>query len=195
MTTETRDKWDARYRDAAAPGSPARVLADNLHLLPTTGAALDLACGLGANALLLAERGLAVSAWDISPVAIARLQAVAGERGVEVQAEARDVVRQPPPPDSFDVIVVSHFLERALAPALATALRPGGLLFYQTFTREGAGGRGPSNPAFRLGPNELLHLFSDLRLIVYREEGELGDPGAGLRGEAMLVGMKPASAG
>jgi len=191
MNDATRDKWDARYRDAAGPGAPARVLADNLHLLPANGAVLDLACGLGANALLLAERGLTVSAWDISPVAIARLQAVAGERGVEVQAEARDVERLPPPPDSFDVIVVSHFLERDLAPALATALRPGGLLFYQTFTREGAGGRGPSNPAFRLGPNELLQLFSGLRLVLYREEGDIGDAAAGLRGEAMLVGLKP----
>jgi 2-polyprenyl-3-methyl-5-hydroxy-6-metoxy-1,4-benzoquinol methylase len=192
MTDATRDKWDARYRDAAAPGSPARVLADNLHLLPTAGTALDLACGLGANALLLAERGLTVSAWDISPVAITRLQALADERGVEVQAEARDVLRQPPAPGSFDVIVVSHFLERALAPALMAALRPGGLLFYQTFTREGAGSRGPSNPAFRLGPNELLQLFTGLRLVLYREEGDIGDPAAGARGEALLIGQRQA---
>ena len=192
MTDATRDKWDARYRDAAAPGSPARVLADNLHLLPAAGAALDLACGLGANALLLAERGLTVSAWDISPVAITRLQALADERGVEVQAEARDVLRQPPAPGSFDVIVVSHFLERALAPALMAALRPGGLLFYQTFTREGAGSRGPSNPAFRLGPNELLQLFTGLRLVLYREEGDIGDPAAGARGEALLIGQRQA---
>ncbi len=188
MTTQLRNKWDARYRDAAGPGAPARVLAENVHLLPATGDALDLACGLGANALLLAERGLAVSAWDISPVAIERLQAVADERQLPLQTQVRDVARQPPAPESFDVIVVSHFLERALAPTLVAALRPGGLLFYQTFTREGAGNRGPSNPAFRLGPNELLTLFADLRLVLYREEADIGDPAMGLRGEAMLVG-------
>ncbi len=40
-------------------------------------------------------------------------------------------------PESFDVIVVSHLLDRTLAPALVAALRPGGLLYYQTSVRVG----------------------------------------------------------
>ena len=64
---------------------------------------------------------------------VARLHALAQQRGLPLHAEGRDVVAAPPAPTSFDVIVVSRFLERALAPALIQALRPAGLLLYQQF--------------------------------------------------------------
>jgi SAM-dependent methyltransferase len=185
------DQWNVRYA-AAEPGAAAWVLREYVHLLPKGGAALDLACGLGANALLLAERGLEVAAWDSSSVAIARLEQAAQERGLALQATVRDVVQQPPALNSLDVIVVSHFLERALFPVLLAALRPGGLLFYQTFTCERLVGTStPSNPDFVLQPNELLSLCSPLRLLVYREDGWAGDLTQGMRATAALVGMKP----
>jgi SAM-dependent methyltransferase len=171
---------------------PARVLRDFAHLLPIQGTALDLACGLGANALFLAQRGLSVWAWDVSPVAIRRLGGEAAARGLEVSARVRDLLAHPPRPESFDVIVVSRFLDRGLCPLIVDALRPGGLLFYQTFVRDKVGDGGPGNPVYRLDCNELLHLFSPLRLRVYREEGRIGDLREGFRDEAMLVGEKSA---
>ena len=182
-------KWDNRYRANADLPAPALVLAQNAHLLPRQGRALDLACGLGANALFLAGFGLSVEAWDLSPVAIQRLSAQIGSTALTVQV--RDVVTQPPEPDSFDVIVVSHFLERSLAPALSAALHPGGLIFYQTFTREAASDSGPSNPDYRLAANELLKLFPDLLLRIYREEGRVGDLSRGCRDLALLVAQRP----
>jgi SAM-dependent methyltransferase len=183
-----REKWDARHGDAQKRPVVAEVLAQNRHLLPAAGAALDLACGLGGNALLLAELGLEVKAWDLSPVAVRRLGETALQRGLpNLQAQVRDVEQAPPPADSFDVIVVSYYLERTLAPRIAAALRPGGLLFYQTFTCLAVGDEGPSNPAYRLDDNELLRLFSGLRLRFYREENRLGDLSRGARDVAMLV--------
>ena len=88
------------------------------------------------------------------------------------------------------MISVSYYLERALAPALSAALRPGGLLFYETFSRDAVSDGGPSNPAFRLAPNELLQLFGDLRVISYRELSTLGDTREGERDVAMLVAQK-----
>jgi tellurite methyltransferase len=129
-------------------------------------------------------------AWDLSPVAIGKLRDHAQAHGLPIRADVRDVERQPPDPDAFDVIVVSYFLERALAPALAAALRPGGLLFYQTWTREAVDDRGPGNPVFRLAPNELLHLFPGLRVVAYREEGLFGNTTEGLRDEAWLVAAR-----
>lgn len=185
-------RWDARYREAdSAQVAPAEVLRENAHLLPAAGDALEVACGLGGNALFLAERGLNVQAWDISGVAIERLAETAGARELRVQARQRDVVAHPPEPASVDVLVVTRFLERDLAPALCAALRPGGLVFYQTFTRETVDAGGPSNPAFRLAPNELLDMFRDLRLLVYREEGRVGRLDEGFRNEALLVARKP----
>ncbi|MDM7322155.1 MAG: class I SAM-dependent methyltransferase [Gammaproteobacteria bacterium] len=184
------DLWNSRYVDAEC-GAAAWVLHEHAHLLPAKGDALDLACGLGANALRLAKHGLRVWAWDFSSVAIERLGAEAGRRGLAVHGEVRDVVAAPPAPASFDVIVVSHFLERGLFPQLIDALRPGGLLFYQTFTTERPEGSStPSNPAFLLKPGELLELCRPLRLLVYREDSLFGDLRQGLRAVAALVGAK-----
>jgi 2-polyprenyl-3-methyl-5-hydroxy-6-metoxy-1,4-benzoquinol methylase len=141
--------------------------------------------------MLLARHGLNTVAWDQSSVAIRALSHRAAREGVEVAAAVRDVVAVPPSDDDFDVIVVAHFLERALSAHLIGALRPGGLLYYQTFVRDSVGQHGPSNPAYRLAENELLSLFvPPLRLRVYREEGTLGDTGAGSRDLAQMVAQK-----
>ncbi len=190
-----REEWDRRHACGGGPGAPDLVLHDHAHLLPTSGCALDLACGLGGNALWLAERGLEVSAWDLSPVAIERLRSSALSLGLTLDAVVRDVVADPPPAARFDLIVVTHFLERLLAPAIASALKPGGLLCYQTFVRESVSTRGPGNPAYRLAPNELLHLFPGLRLCVYRDEGRVGDLSLGLRDLALLIARREAGFG
>ena len=186
------DKWDARYRQARE-SSPAQVLLDNRHLLPASGTALDVACGLGANALLLAEHGLTTHAWDNSSVAIDKLRGRAQAHGVSVEAAVRDVIAHPPGSESFDIIVVTRFLERGLAPQLTRALRVDGLLFYQTFTRTRVSDVGPSNPDYRLADGELLVMFSALQVLVYREEGKVGDISRGFRDEAMMVARKRAS--
>ena len=190
MHDEIATCWNQRYREAITEQLPAKVLADNLHLLPVAGQALDLACGLGANALLLARHGLTTWAWDISPVAISRLDAAARAAGLTVHSEVRAVTARPPEPGRFDVIVVSRFLERSLAPALQAALRSGGLLFYQTFSKLRLSKDGPSNPAFLLDDNELLRLFPALKVRIYRDEGQSGDITRGVRNEAMLVAQK-----
>jgi len=185
-----RAKWDERYLSSDRFPPPAAVLTENLHLLPARGRALDLACGLGANALLLARQGLDVVAWDLSPVAIARLRQELKSHGLEILAQVRDVCERPPEPEAFDVILVSHFLERDLAPTLSDALRPGGLLFYQTFSRDAVSDNGPSDPAYRLQINELLRLFPSLIIRFYRDEGSVGDTGRGTRDLAQLVAQK-----
>ncbi len=75
--------------------------------------------------------------------------------------------------DVYDVTVGVHYLYRPLFPALVRALRPGGLLLYETFL-VGHAGKGPTNPAFLLAPGELPALVSPL-LVVRQREGELED--------------------
>ena len=186
---DIREKWNERYRAATGERQASRVLRENLHLLPGAGRALDLACGLGGNALLLAEQGLEVDAWDIADVAVAALQSVATKRQLPVRAQVRDVVASPPGRGTFDVILVSHFLERDIIPDLIQALRAGGLIYYQTFTRQRVSDRGPQREEFRLDEQELLQLFSGLQVLFYREEGRVGDVQQGFRDEAMFIGM------
>ena len=186
-----QEKWDTRYRNATPTVEAAAVLRDNVHLLPPSGRALDLACGLGGNAILLAQHGLDTQAWDLSPVAIERLQVTAQDKGLHnLTASVRDVEHAWPEPNSFNVITVSFFLSRDMCPALIAALKPDGLLFYQTFTRTKVSDCGPSNPEFRLADDELLTLFAPLQVLVYREEGTTGDTSHGFRDQAMLVAKK-----
>jgi SAM-dependent methyltransferase len=193
MADSDRDKWEQRHASGHEGNpEPARVLADYAHLLPARGRALDLACGRGGNALFLARQGLETLAWDFSAVAIESLNVAARRADLALAAEQRDVVENPPESSGFDVIVVSHFLDRGLIPKLIAALRPGGLVYYQTFLRESAAAEGPRNPAYRLGANELLELFAPLHVLAYREDGLVGDPAQGFRNEALLVAQKRA---
>ena len=189
---DAADKWNARYRAQKidAP-EPARVLHEMAHLLPSTGDALDVACGFGGNGLLLARLKFSVTAYDVSAVAVDKLNRLARRDKLPLLAYCRDVEREPPARDSFDVVAVSHFLSRPLMSALIQTLRPRGLLFYQTFILDRVDNTGPANPAYRLEANELLHSFKKMRILFYREEGDVGDPARGFRNEAMLVAQKP----
>ena len=184
-------KWDRIYSSGDASQSEAvSVLSDNAFLLPKSGLALDLACGLGGNSRFLAAAGLAVVAWDISAVAVAKLQAVADEYGYNIKATQRLIEEHSFADDQFDVIVVGRYLDRALSDAIIRSLKPDGLLFYQTFTRTKTSDQGPTNPDFLLREHELLELFAPLRVVYYRDNGSVGDVSAGLRNEAQLIGQK-----
>lgn len=168
-------KWNARY---AHSNKSKRVAADVLlkgaAYLPDSGVAADIACGLGGNAVYLADHGLTVFAWDISPTAIDSIQ------HPNVSAEVRDVVNHPPEPGSLDVIVVSRFLDRNLCAKLIDALRPNGVIFYQTFTA------GLSNPDYLLKKNELPALFASLTTC-YAYESTVNERGFS---EAQFIGRK-----
>ena len=146
-------------------------LTSNAHLLPTVGDALDVACGSGRHALWLAERGLRTTALDRDADRIAALNADASRLHLPVQAEVVDLESAgfQFTPDTYDVIVVVHYLHRPLFPSLIAALRPGGLLVYETFTRAQAARGRPTNPEFLLEPGELLRRVRPLDVLASRE--------------------------
>jgi len=198
---DTRNKWNERYKKAYVPNQVIEVLELNQHLLSGGGKSLDFACGLGGNALRMAELGYESHAWDISDVALEKLQEFARERKINLLTRQCDVSREEPSQESFDVIIISRFLIRALIPSLIAALKPGGLIFYQTFCQKEVDqtdenpvnkqySEGPKNTYYRLEKNELLQLFAGLMLRYYREEGGVGDVEKGIRNEALIVVQK-----
>ncbi len=189
---DLREKWDRIYsQDQPDRHAPVQLLTENAFLLPPAGRALDLACGLGANAIFLAEKGLKVTALDISSTAIEKLRAFAGRRELAIEARQEALTPASLQASAFDVIVISRFLDRSLKDAILAALKPGGLLFYQTFTRLKVHAGGPNNPAYLVDTGELLRLFSALRTVYYRDNAVLGDIRQGLRNEAQFIGQKP----
>jgi hypothetical protein len=72
-------------------------------------------------------------------------------------------------------IVVTNYLHRPLLPPLAGALRPGGVLIYETFALGNERLGRPRNPDFLLRPGELLAAFAALTVVAF-EEGEVATP-------------------
>ena len=185
-----KDKWDSIYRSSQTKSEVASVLLNNDCLLPKQGAALDLACGTGANALFLAGKGLTVHAWDISSVALDKLGQQAQEKNLSIQLKNCHITADVLPENSFNVIVVSRFLDRTLCPAIMAALKKQGLLFYQTFNINKLSSQGPTNPDYLLQKNELLDLFRPLSVVYYQEYAQIGDMHYGNRDESLYIGQK-----
>jgi SAM-dependent methyltransferase len=139
------------------------------------GEVLDLACGRGRHARLLAAAGHAVLALDRDAAA---LDALAGVPGVTtVCADLEDGRPWPLGGQRFSAIVVTSYLHRPLFAAIAASLAPGGLLVYETFMLGNERHGRPSSPAFLLQPGELLG-FAALGLeIVAFEQGLRERPG------------------
>ena len=157
-------------------GEPSAWLLESADLLPAGGRALDVACGRGRHALLLAATGFETTAIDRDRDALAALETTARGLGLSVRTWATDLeANDPDLPDlgaaAFELVVVFRYLHRPLFPALRRALTPGGMLVYETFTRAQAACGHPRNPAFLLEEGELARLVAPLDVLRF-EEGE-----------------------
>jgi SAM-dependent methyltransferase len=150
---------------------PSAWLTSHRRLLPAGGDALDLACGSGRNAMWLAEQGFRTLAVDRNESALETLSQEASQRQLSLRTQTVDLENGQPflQPDTFDLIVVVHYLHRPLFPSIVTALRAGGVLVYETFTRAQAARGKPTNPAFLLETGELLALVRPLDVLATRE--------------------------
>ena len=152
--------------------TPSPWLVDNADLLPSGGRVLDVACGKGRHALWLAARGFEVHAIDRNAEAIEQLNAIAREKNLNLRATAIDLETEPPPSlgrSEYDAVLGFNYLHRPLMPAVRGALKPGGRLFYETFTIRQAERGHPRNPAFLLQDGELPVLIAPLRILRSRE--------------------------
>ncbi len=174
MSQSDRQKWDRKWAAAAgAKYDVHRLLTENVELL-SSGVALDVACGRGQNAIWLAQRGYQVLGVDISSVALESARKSARLSGLEDQAvfEQVDLNKWRPKDVYYDLIAVFRFLDRALFPHLADALRPDGLLFYAT-RHTGLLQRLPdANRAYLLRRGELRSAIPRLTLLHYHEDEE-----------------------
>ena len=162
--------WDGRWGSVEAPREPRSLLVQFSALLPRRGRALDVAAGAGRNSVYLAARGLSVVAVDRSRAGLERGKALARDNCVRIHWVQADLENFVLPPSSFDVITCFYYRDPALYPRWGTALRPGGLIFYETYTRDQSRfGCGPRNPAHLLEPGELLDAFRALDVVFYHE--------------------------
>src|SRR5262245_9535940 len=157
--------------EAFGPFAPSSWLVLNADLFPRGGRVLDLACGSGRNALLLAVAGFAVKAVDRDAGQIEALREVTGRLGVPLDGEVLDLEVEGVDLGSstYDVVLGFHYLHRPLFPSLIRSMAPAGILLYETFTEEQARRGKPTCPDFLLRTGELRQLVRGLDVI--RERG------------------------
>lgn len=172
MTAEDRRRWDERYASQSPAWAdavqPPSLLAAYVDAFPTSGKALDLACGRGLASVWLARRGLDVLGVDISSVAISGARDLARRSGVgdRCRFDVVDLDQGLPPGAPVDVILCHKFRDRRLDQAIAERLAPGGLLAIAVLSEVDA-----SPGPFRATPGELPAAFAELDLVAAGEGG------------------------
>jgi tellurite methyltransferase len=159
--------WDERHRGKPA-GEAEPFLVEMLARIPR-GVTLDIAAGRGRNALPLARAGMRVVTVDYSAEAMRLLAATAREARLAIWPIVANLDSFHLKDESFDAIVNINFLDRALFPEFARALRPGGALVADTFLVDQAAIGHPRDPRFLLAHGELRALADGLDVEEYRE--------------------------
>lgn len=187
-----REIWDRRYAEGEyrPRPNPSPFLEQWLERVPR-GRALDIACGAGRNALLLAENGFDVDAVDVSEVAVRMARAEAAKRKLDINWHVSDVDEFPIAEHSYQLITVFRYRNPNLWPRLIHGLADGGWLIVEHHFKTTAAVVGPTTERFRLDPQELLEAFaSALRVIHFTEDVEPADDPAFSYAIARLVAVK-----
>ena len=181
MSTDDRIRWDRQHGSPRNPEPPSaflRMILESDAWPALSGNGLDIACGKGRNAIYLAQRGFAVTALDISAVALAEGRRRARQQDLLIDWHRCDLEASAPAfaAGDFDLIVNFNYLQRALIRPMQQALKPGGHVIFETYLIDQAAVGHPTNPDYLLQHNELLECFDAFRVLFYRE-GKFFDGG------------------
>lgn len=160
---DPREFWNHRYAQpgwayGTEPNDFLREVADALE-----GPVLCLGEGEGRNAVFLAQRGLEVTAVDLSPRALEKAQALARERGATITTREVDLADFALGEGCWGAIIaiwchVPPWLRTRLHHDVLRALRPGGRFVLEAYT--------PAQLAFDTGgpkSGDLLFPPDDVR--------------------------------
>jgi len=196
--------WEDRY--SATDGylfgqAPAAFLTENPWLAIPGGRALSVADGEGRNAVHLARMGMRVSAFDLSPTAVSRAQALAAQAVVALDtrvcgwdywdwSQGFDLVL-----GVFIQFATPDWRPRQFAD-LARAVAPGGRLVLHGYTPEQVahGTGGPRDPAQMWTPDLLTATFPGWRierLATYERDVQEGRGHSGRSALIDFVARRP----
>ncbi|MEM7095430.1 MAG: class I SAM-dependent methyltransferase [Actinomycetota bacterium] len=178
MGLDDAEHWDPRWRKVgSAPngGDLPSAFASNIDAFPSSGDALEIACGRGRMSVWLARRGLMVHGVDVSPVAIDLASELAAASGVAGRCRfaVHDLDHGLPSGPPVDLVVCHLFRDQTLDEPMMQRLKPGGTLAVAVLSEVGA-----EPGRFRARPGELLDAFAALDIVAAEEA----------HGQAWLIG-------
>jgi 2-polyprenyl-3-methyl-5-hydroxy-6-metoxy-1,4-benzoquinol methylase len=193
------DRWNGRFaaEDYVFGTAPNAFLAAQASLLTPGTRALCIADGEGRNSVWLARQGLRVTAFDFSPVGIAKARRLAERSGVKVDYRMSDVDAWPWDAPPYDV-VAAIFVQFAPPPqrqrmfeGMKQALKPGGLLILQGYRPEQIeyGTGGPKRRENMYTEAMLRDSFGELDILHLASHDDVVDEGPGHSGMSALIDL------
>lgn len=164
---EDKERWNKRFqekpfRDYVEPIIEKYITNANI------GYALDIACGQGRNTHFLVEKGFKVDAVDLSDYALSCVRDENNIHKIEADLDEYNLEK-----NKYDLIVNMNYLNRRFYHQIKEALRPDGLLIFETFIIAHGDFDNPQNPEYLLRENELLHAFIGLDIVYYEERDDI----------------------
>ena len=171
------ERWNRKYRERNPnPDFIADpLLTNHAPLLDGKGTALDIACGVGHNAIFLAKRGYDVTAIDGSETGLRYCREAVRNTSLRIRLVAADLERIALPRDFFDVVVVVRYLYRPLVAQLKSTLKPGGIVIYKTFNVNHLREKPDFKREYLLERGELREWFANYDAIITNDSPKLDD--------------------
>jgi tellurite methyltransferase len=173
---DTRTKWNHKHKERlqqlTEPEPNARL--ESLSDYLTGGTALDLACGVGGNSLFLARNNYKVQAIDISEVAIDYIEIQAVKHNLSIQTQVSDLTNFNLNKKSFDLVVITYYLDRSLFPIVKKHIKEGGYFFMETFYQSPQTENQGVSTQYKLKPKELLSEFGDWKVLFFEDNEQEG---------------------
>jgi tellurite methyltransferase len=181
-----RDRWEDRYAGKGVSATDPRFQSEGSLAAPSAfvvahadrinGRVLDVAAGSGRNAVFLARRGAHVEAIDIAFAGLATAQRHAAAAGVSLALVQADLESYPLPRSRYDAVLNIRYLQRSLFTPMQRAVKPGGIVLFETFLIDQQALGHPKNPRYLLQRGELRDAFATWDVLV-NEEGLFDVPG------------------
>lgn len=182
VATLDRKHWDERHAEygsaVADKVGPPPLFAPHEALFPSSGRAIELACGRGRAAVWLARRGMRVWGLDVSPVAIDLARELADHHGLGhlCRFDVVDLDEGLPSGAAVEVVLCHMFRDPQLDDAVMQRLMPGGLMAIAQLSESDVG-PGPH----RAPEGDLRQRFETLQTTAWSERD----------GEAWLLARRP----
>ncbi len=199
------ETWNARYarEDFHFGEAPNAFLQAHAGLLHRGQSVLCVADGEGRNSVFLAERGLAVTAFDFSPNALAKAARLMASRGVHVDVRLADIEAWDWTAAAYDAVVTIfiQFLppgrREPVFAGMKQAVAPGGLLLLEGYRPEQVdnGTGGPPHRENMYTREWLQEQFAGWEVLELRDYDAVIREGKGHSGRSALIDLvarKPA---
>ena len=171
-----KERWNKRFKEMPFREFVEPVVEKYIKEAKV-GYALDIACGQGRNTHFLADNGFEVDALDLSDYALSQIRDDAKIHKLEVDLDEYNLEK-----NKYDLVININYLNRRFFHQIKEALKPNGVVIFETFIIAHGDFENPQNPEYLLRSNELLHAFIGLEVIYYEERMDVN-----LRGEKTRV--------